>query len=68
LVNVDTGVHPDLLNSRFGYLSISRASHEVTLFTDDMNKLNPQLSADLSKSSALDTSRTPSMSQAIAIH
>ena len=33
LVNADTGVHPDLLNSRFGYVSISRASHEATLFT-----------------------------------
>jgi hypothetical protein len=29
LVNADTGVHPDLLNSRFGYVSISRASHEA---------------------------------------
>jgi ATP-dependent exoDNAse (exonuclease V) alpha subunit len=27
LVHADTGVHPDLLNSRFGYVSISRASH-----------------------------------------
>ena len=47
LVNADTGVHPDLLNSRFGYVSISRASHEATLFTDDMTRLNPQLSADI---------------------
>jgi ATP-dependent exoDNAse (exonuclease V) alpha subunit len=45
LVNADTGVHPDLLNSRFGYVSISRASHEATLFTDDMAKLSPQLSS-----------------------
>jgi conjugative relaxase-like TrwC/TraI family protein len=36
LVHADTSVHPDLLNSRFGYVSISRASHEATLFTDDM--------------------------------
>jgi ATP-dependent exoDNAse (exonuclease V) alpha subunit len=28
LINADTGAHPDLLNSRFGYVSISRASHE----------------------------------------
>ena len=54
LVNADTGVHPDLLNSRFGYVSISRASHEATLFTDDMTKLNPQLSADVSKTSAIE--------------
>ena len=43
LVHADTSVHPDLLNSRFGYVSISRASHEATLFTDDMAKLGPQL-------------------------
>ena len=54
LVNADTGVHPDLLNSRFGYVAMSRASHEATLFTDDMTKLNPQLSADVSKTSALE--------------
>ena len=58
LVNADTGVHPDLLNSRFGYVSISRASHEATLYTDDMIKLNPQLSADVSKTSALEVDRT----------
>ena len=57
LVNADTGVHPDLLNSRFGYVSISRASHEATLFTDDMTKLSPQLSADVSKTSALEINR-----------
>jgi hypothetical protein len=33
LVNADTGVHPDLLNSRFGYVSISRDSHEATVTT-----------------------------------
>jgi ATP-dependent exoDNAse (exonuclease V) alpha subunit len=60
LVNADTGVHPDLLNSRFGYVSISRASHEATLFTDDLTKLSPQLSAEVSKSSALEINLTPS--------
>ena len=67
LVNADTGVHPDLLNSRFGYVSISRASHEATLYTDDMIKLNPQLSADVSKTSALEVDRTPSISQGSAL-
>lgn len=59
LVNADTGVHPELLNSRFGYVSISRASHEATLFTDNTAKLIPQLSTDLSKTSALEISQTP---------
>ena len=67
LVNADTGVHPDLLNSRFGYVSISRASHEATLFTDDMTKLSPKLSADISKTSALEVSQTPSIGQGIGM-
>ncbi len=66
-MNADTGVHPDLLNSRFGYVSISRASHEATLFTDDMTKLSPQLSADISKTSALEVSQTPSIGQGIGM-
>jgi ATP-dependent exoDNAse (exonuclease V) alpha subunit len=60
LVNADTAVHPDLLNSRFGYVAISRASHEVMLFTNDITRLRPQLSADLSKTSALEFHQHPS--------
>jgi ATP-dependent exoDNAse (exonuclease V) alpha subunit len=67
LVNADTGVHPDLLNSRFGYVAISRASCEATLFTDDIAKLNPQLSGDVSKTSALEVSQLPSVDQGIAM-
>jgi conjugative relaxase-like TrwC/TraI family protein len=66
LVNADTGVHPDLLNSRFGYVSISRASHEATLFTNDLAKLSPQLSADVSKTSALEI-ESPSIAQGIGM-
>ncbi|MGO9263477.1 MAG: ATP-dependent RecD-like DNA helicase, partial [Candidatus Binataceae bacterium] len=64
LVHADTSVHPDLLNSRFGYVSISRASHEATLFTDDMAKLGPQIGADVSKTSALEINRDPSIAVA----
>jgi conjugative relaxase-like TrwC/TraI family protein len=67
LVHADTSVHPDLLNSRFAYVSISRARHEATLFTDDMAKLGPQLGADISKTSALDISHTSSVAQGIRI-
>jgi ATP-dependent exoDNAse (exonuclease V) alpha subunit len=67
LVNADTGVHPDLLNSRFGYVSISRASHEATLFTNNMAKLSPQLSADVSKTSALEINQPPSIVQGIGM-
>jgi len=67
LVNADTGVHPDLLNSRFGYVSISRASHEATIFTDDVTKLIPQLAADVSKTSALEINEGPSLFHGIGI-
>jgi hypothetical protein len=52
LVNADSGVHPNLLNSRFGDVSVFRASHEATVFTHDMNKLSLQLSAVSLKTSA----------------
>jgi conjugative relaxase-like TrwC/TraI family protein len=67
LVHADTSVHPDLLNSRFGYVSISRASHEATLFTDNMAKLGPQLGADVSKTSALEITQASSIAQGIGI-
>jgi conjugative relaxase-like TrwC/TraI family protein len=67
LVHADTKVHPDLLNSRFAYVSISRASHEATLFTDDMAKLGPQLGADVSKTSALEVTQVSSIAQGIGI-
>jgi conjugative relaxase-like TrwC/TraI family protein len=67
LVNADTSVHPDLLNSRFGYVSISRASHEATLFTDDITKLNPKLSIDVSKTSAIEMGQTPSVVKGVGM-
>ena len=67
LIHADTSVHPDLLNSRFGYVSISRASHEAILFTNDITKLRPQLSADVSKTSALEIDHAPSVVQGIGM-
>src|ERR1700689_1057632 len=67
LVHADTKVHPDLLNSRFAYVSISRASHEATLFTDDLAKLGPPLGADVSKTSALEINQASSIAQGIRI-
>jgi hypothetical protein len=67
LVHADTRVHPDLLNSRFGYVSISRASHEATLFTDDMAKLALQLGVDVSKTSALEINQASSIARGIGL-
>jgi hypothetical protein len=66
-VHADSSVHPDLLNSRFAYVSISRASRDLTLFTDNMAKLGPQLSADVSKTSALEIGQAPTVAGGIGI-
>jgi len=67
LVNADTGVHPDLVNSRFGYVSVSRASHDATVVTDNFAKLAQQLSADISKTSALKIAPAASIGQGIGL-
>jgi conjugative relaxase-like TrwC/TraI family protein len=67
LIHADTSVHPDLLNSRFAYVSISRASREATLFTDDLAKLSPGLAADISKTSALEIGQAPAVTQGMGI-
>jgi conjugative relaxase-like TrwC/TraI family protein len=67
LIHADSSVHPDLLNSRFAYVSISRASHQATLFTDDMAKLGPQLGADVSKTSALEINQAPPVAQGFGL-
>jgi hypothetical protein len=67
LVHADTSVHPDLLNCRFGNVSILRASHEATLFTDDMAKLAPQVGGDTSKTSALEISQASSVAPGIGL-
>jgi conjugative relaxase-like TrwC/TraI family protein len=53
LVNMDTAVHPGLINSRFAYVSVSRASHEAHIYTNDAATLAETLGRDVSKTSAL---------------
>jgi conjugative relaxase-like TrwC/TraI family protein len=54
LVNMDTNVHPELLSQRFAYVSVSRASHDAQIFTNDAANLAESLSRDVSKASAID--------------
>jgi len=58
LVHADTRVHPDLLNSRFAYVSISRASFNAEIYTNDATDLAPRLCGDVSKSSAVEFSHS----------
>jgi conjugative relaxase-like TrwC/TraI family protein len=67
LIHADTSAHPDLLNSRFGYVAVSRASHEATIFTDDVTKLGQHLGADVSKTSALEINQSPIVSHGFGL-
>ena len=52
-VNVDTNVHPDLVNSRFVDSSVSRESHDAQIYTNNAANLAGILSRDVSKNSAV---------------
>src|SRR5258707_11112720 len=58
LVHGDTSVHPDLLNSRFAYVSISRASLDAKIYANDAADLGQRLSGEVSKSSAVELSHS----------
>ncbi len=57
LVNMDTEAHPELINSRFAYVSVSRASHDAHIYTNDAASLGDNLSRDVTKTSAVDFSK-----------
>ncbi len=67
LIHADTSVHPDLLSSRFGYVAVSRASHEVTIFTDDTNRLGQQLGTEVTKTAALEIPMNSTVEQGISL-
>jgi conjugative relaxase-like TrwC/TraI family protein len=67
LVDADTGIYANLFNSRFAFLSISGASHEVTIFTDNMTRLNSKADADVSKNLAFEINQSLSATQGIGI-
>ncbi len=59
LVNMDTEVHPELISNRFAYVSVSRASDDAHIFTNDAANLAKKLSQDITKASAIDFARKP---------
>ena len=58
LVHVDSAAHPDLINSRFAYVSVSRASVDARIYTNHAASLGKDLSHDVSKSSAVEISQS----------
>jgi hypothetical protein len=67
LVNIDTASHPDLINSRFAYVSVSRARFDVEIYTNDASSLTKNLSNDVSKSSAIEFTHVNAPSQGLSI-
>jgi conjugative relaxase-like TrwC/TraI family protein len=65
LANIDTTVHPELINSRFAYVSVSRASHDAQIYTNDATLLVSGLSHDATKSSAVEIGKAHDVLQGI---
>jgi conjugative relaxase-like TrwC/TraI family protein len=56
LVNIDSNVHPELINSRFAYVSVSRAAQDAQIFTNAASSLATNLAHAMSKTSAYELS------------
>ena len=63
LVNMDTTTHPELINTRFAYVSVSRASQDARIYTNDVSTLAERLSTDISKASAVHIAQLSSEAQ-----
>jgi conjugative relaxase-like TrwC/TraI family protein len=56
IVNIDSTVNRELINSRFAYVSISRSSFDAQIFTDNTAGLAENLNHFVSKTSAIEVS------------
>ena len=59
LINVDTEKSEMLVNNRFAYVSVSRAQHDVQIYTNDGGKLSQSLSRDSSQRTATEVGQQP---------
>jgi conjugative relaxase-like TrwC/TraI family protein len=60
LIHVDTEqAHPNLINSRMAYVSVSRARYDAQIYTNDKANLGQELSRDVSHRSAMQPERAP---------
>ena len=53
LINIDSNIHPQLINDRFAYVAVSRASLDAQVYTDAAPSLTAALSHTVGKTSAL---------------
>jgi conjugative relaxase-like TrwC/TraI family protein len=66
IVNIDSNIHPDLINTRFAYVAVSRASHDAQVYTNSTVSLVSNLGHTVTKSSALENSVSPSSAASLA--
>ena len=59
LINIDSSAHPDLINSRFAYVAVSRATHDAQIYTDNLSSLDHNLSKNINKTAAFEVSPAP---------
>jgi ATP-dependent exoDNAse (exonuclease V) alpha subunit len=59
LINVDTEKSEALVNNRFAYVSVSRAQHDVQIYTNDGGKLSHSLSRESSQRTATEVEQQP---------
>lgn len=58
LIHVDTEqAHPNLINSRMAYVSVSRARYDAQIYTNDKTNHGEELSRDVSHRSAIQQGR-----------
>jgi hypothetical protein len=54
LVHIDTDSAQSLINNRLAYVSISRASDDARVYTNNSKALGERLASDINKTSAVD--------------
>jgi len=54
LANIDTDSSRNLINTRLAYVSISRASDDARVYTNNVETLGDRLASDITKSAAVD--------------
>jgi ATP-dependent exoDNAse (exonuclease V) alpha subunit len=54
LAHIDTDSSRNLINNRLAYVSISRASDDVRIYTNDTESLGERLASDITKTTAID--------------
>jgi type IV secretion system protein VirB10 len=54
IANIDTESSRSLINTRLAYVSISRASNDVRIYTNDAGTLGARPSTEVTKTAALD--------------